>query len=176
MDIENIIKKLEASVAEQPKSSYVDYDFNLDQSELQCAARALDWEKRSYLWILRDSGTQLVELCAGVNPSLVQFWTQLDERENRQYRYYLITSNGVRQVSRKKAHQLADQAPALQAVTDIMPLLSRYPMPPFMSMPEPTQENWPQWRKFLLERQHAPATALVEKIDRLLGRHQKECA
>jgi len=155
--MENIIAQMAQEVSKQVTCCFVDHDFNLDQQELR-RARSEGWAGREFIWILRDSGTQLVEACIGNNPDRVSFWTEHAKRERKSYRYFQIHGDKLKEISAIQALTLINQPPRLPMAPSredaVNALLERFQVDGFTTRPPVDQAHRNNWLELLKRSQN----------------------
>lgn len=166
MRVTELQEALRYETLKQERCPFVEYDLHNNFKALEEAGQSADWAGRRWVWILRNAGTEFVEINVGADPVLVDGWIASDKRENYGYRYYMVSHLGCVPITKENASSLINERPILPAGVDPFSFLSRVPLPPFVALPTPsTEASWPQWRLHLRKCKHEQARQLIELIE-----------
>ncbi|MGR5159735.1 hypothetical protein [Vibrio owensii] len=125
------------------------------QCDIKCDADYISAHRdKSYLWVLKQIGTQLMPIRSGVNPGYVVNWIEQDSS----VKVFLISGNRIEAVSHDDAIRIANEPPASISLATTQDRLIKT-VEKVLSDPIATRgvfshatlkpnDNWHEWREY----------------------------
>ncbi|WP_299021261.1 hypothetical protein [uncultured Photobacterium sp.] len=140
------------------------------------------YPKRTWLWVLKEAGSQLFPIKSGVDPRLVTHWLSQSN-----IAIFLVTDTSITSIGRSECEKLANEMPfdvkrfaSARALIDaVSALLGDSNVTTLGLVPAPhcpTTTSWTVWYKWFKGKQPVMEIIMKQAIEQLIAINNKEVA